>query len=140
MKVIKRQHTFRKYQHWVMATLWLGVGLIYILVNDKPLNVMSFLYFIVGIGEISLQFFYLKKGRAEESIFWNEEVIIVQELFQKPKIYDIEDVDQITVTPNNFLLKSGKAKGIMLDLKGFTEEDIKKLQARFAAGPVLTSS
>lgn len=139
MKAIKQQHSFRKYQHWIMAALWLGFGLLYVL-NDNPLNVMSFGYVFVGIGEISLQLYNQKKGRAEESISWNEEEVIVQELFQKPKIYRIEEIDQITITTNNFLLKSGAAKGVMLELEGFSEEDKEMLKARFSTGPVFQHS
>lgn len=130
MKVVKRQHSYKKYQHWIMTTLWLGFGLVYVL-NEDILNVMSFGYLVVGIGEISLQLYYQKKGRAEKSISWSKEEVIVQELFQKPKKYRVGEIDQITVTTYNFLLKSSNAKGVMLDLQGFSEEDVIKLRNTF---------
>jgi hypothetical protein len=126
-KVIKEQHAYRKYQHLVLGIIWLVVSFVYFL-NDEPISFLIFGYFFVAIGEISLQLYYKKKGRVEESISWDNDLVIVQELFQEPQMYPLEQIDSIALTQNNFIIKSGAAKGVMMELKGFSKEDIDLLR------------
>lgn len=137
MKKVKKRHSLRKYQHWIMGFLWIGFGLFYVL-DDNPLTFLIYGYIFLGIAEIILQLYYKKKGRAEESIGWDEEEIIVQKYFQKPDVFRVEETEFVTVTRNKFLIRSDSAKGVMLDLKGFSEEDLKLLKARFSAEPNLS--
>lgn len=58
----------------------MGFGLFY-MPDDNPVTILIFGYIILGIAENVLQFYFKKKGRAEESIRWNEEEVIVQEYF-----------------------------------------------------------
>lgn len=126
-KIIKKQQPFRKYQHLVLGALWLVVSFVYFL-NDEPVSFLIFGYIFIGISEISLQLYYKKKGRAEGSISWDEKQVIVQELFQKIIIYLLEDIESIPLTQNNFIIRSGAASGIMMELKGFSKEDLDLLR------------
>jgi hypothetical protein len=97
------------------------------------------LYLIGGVLYLFAGF-KIYKNRNSEFVSWNDEKLVVAQLFNKPVTYPLDEHHHITISGKHLIVKAPKAKGVMLDLKGFAEEDIKKLQARFAAGPVLTSS
>lgn len=131
MKIIKKSRFLVQYQHWILASMWLCFGIAYFLRNE-PLTFAFFGYMFLAFGQVGLHLYYKKKGRNKEFISWNENQLVVQELFQKPKIYPFSEIDNLTLTLNNLIVKSGPAGGVMLDLKGFDPDDIEKLRSEVA--------
>lgn len=69
-----------------------------------------------------------------EYIAWDEKEVRVSAFQEKEMVYAFEDINLITITPNNFIIKSGPASGTMIDLKGFKRGDIALLKSRFSSG------
>lgn len=131
MIVAKKSRVWVHYQHWLLGLIWLCFGMAYFIM-DEPLTFAFFGYMFLALGQIGLHIYYKKKGRNKEFISWNENQLIVQELFQKPRIYPFSKIDNLTLTRNNLIVKSGQASGVMLDLKGFNPDDIEKLKTEVA--------
>ncbi len=75
---------------------------------------------------------FYDKDLNTEYIAWNEKEVRVSAFQQNEMVYALEDINLITITPNNFIIKSGSASGIMIDLKGFKKEDLELLKSRFS--------
>lgn len=131
MKIVKNSRFIVQYQHWILGFIWLCFGIAFFL-KDEPLTFAFFGYLFLAFGQVGLHLYYKKKGRDKEFISWSENQLVVQELFQKPKIYPFSKIDTLTLTRNNLIIKSGPASGVMLALKGFHPEDIEKLRSEVA--------
>ncbi len=131
MKIVKKITFWVRYQHWILTLIWLCFGIAYFIM-DEPLTFAFFGYMFLTLGQVGLHNYYKKKDRNKEFISWNENQLIVQELFQKPKIYPFSKIENLTLTRNNLIVKSGQASGVMLELKGFNPDDIEKLRSEVA--------
>lgn len=130
-KIVKKSKFLVKYQHWILGLMWLCFGIAYFLM-DELLTFSFYGYMFLAFGQVGLHLYFKKKGRNKEFISWSENQLVVQELFQKPKIYHFSKIDNLTLTRNNLIIKSGPANGVMLALKGFHPADIEKLRSEVA--------
>ena len=90
---------------------------------------MSFGYLIIGLLYFYQNYRYgHKKG---EFIEWNDTVLNYQQNFGKFYSFKLSSLVNVTVTRENFIIKSQNAQGTMASLKGYSEEDIAKVSARF---------
>ncbi len=137
-RIEKKIGFYKKNIQILFGIFWLCIALFMFLIAEEGKYIAPSLYLVGGILYIFAGFNIYKK-RNSEYVAWNVEELIVAQLFSKPMTYPVDEHHSITVSEKHLTVKAPKAKGVMLDLKGFAAADIKKLQARFAAGPVLTS-
>lgn len=130
-KVVKKISVWRKHHNLFFSFLWFAVGLSYILVSDKL--VFGIIYILLAASYLFLHLSNKTKGRDQEFVSWDEEGIKIGKVGVKPLEYSFTDIQNISLTANNLIVKSGAAAGTMLELKGFTSEDLDLLKSRFAS-------
>lgn len=94
------------------------------------------LWFYLGMAVLYSGWHFYDKELNMEYIIWNEKELRISAFQEKEKVYSFEDINFITITPNNFIIKSGPASGTMIDLKGFNKGDIALLKSRFLSGSI----
>ncbi|MFN4762727.1 hypothetical protein ACKGJN_06340 [Gillisia sp. Q332] len=94
------------------------------------------LWFYLGMAVLYGGWHFYDKELNLEYIAWDEKEVRLSAFQEKEKVFAFEDINLITITPNNFIIKSGTASGTMIDLKGFKKEDIALLKSRFSSGAV----
>lgn len=94
------------------------------------------LWFYLGMAVLYGGWHFYDKELNLEYIAWDEKEVRLSAFQEKEKVFAFEDINLITITPNNFIIKSGTASGTMIDLKGFKKEDIALLKFRFSSGAV----
>ncbi|PRX41945.1 hypothetical protein [Salegentibacter salegens] len=106
------------------------MGFSFYLTADRGRYLIPVLYVISG----SLYAFlaYKQSGRNTEYITWDDEKLIVARLHQKPKTYHFTPEVNIHLSNYHLIIKAPKATGDMVELKGFTEEDLDLLREKFA--------
>jgi len=130
-RVEKKVNFFKRNLNYVFAVLWLSTGLAnYFLTDGKATILISSLYLVSGCLYAWLA--YKQKDRNTEYIAWDEEKLIVAKLHQKPKSYYFSPDINIHLSNYNLIIKAPRATGDMVELKGFTEEDMDLLQEKFA--------
>ena len=134
-RITRKLSFFRRNQFILFGIFWTLMSIFYLLSQilveeDGTFNYfMSFGYLIIG-----LLYFYQnyrcghKKG---EFIEWNDTVLNYQQNFGKFYSFKLSSLINVTVTRENFIIKAQNAQGTMASLKGYSEEDIAKLRARF---------
>ena len=99
--------------------------------NDSPTFnwLMGVAYLLIGLG-----YFYNafnNSGKKGEYIEWDEERLNYKQNMGKVYSYKLNSLIALTVTKNNLIIKAQNAQGTMAPLKGYSEEDLEKLRARF---------
>ncbi|WP_295178759.1 hypothetical protein [uncultured Christiangramia sp.] len=134
-RITRKLNFFRRNHFILFGAFWILMSIFYLFsqilsAEDSTFNYfMSFGYLIIG-----LLYFYQnhrygqKKG---EYIEWNDTVLNYQENFGKFYSFKLSSLINVTVTRENFIIKAQNAQGTMASLKGYSEEDIAKLRARF---------
>lgn len=125
--------------YFLFGIFWLCIALFMFLIAEDAKYIAPSLYLTGGILYFFAGFKIYKK-RNSEFVAWTDEELVIAQLFAKPVTYPLDEHHHITISSKHLIVKAPRAKGIMLDLKGFAEADIKKLQAHFVPGPVLTSA
>lgn len=138
-RIEKNISFYKKNMYLLMAGFWVVIAIIMFFLSEEGKYIAPGLYLIGGILYGYLAYKAYKTG-VSEFLSWNNEELVVAQVFSKPQTYPFDEYHQITVSDKHLIVKAPKAKGIMLDLKGFAEEDIKKLRSRFSAGSVLAHS
>ena len=126
---------FRENYMIIMAILWLVIGITSFFLQDDAKegffkdHFVAIGYTIVGI----LYGFSAFKNRSKnaEYIEWDDQNLIIQKAGAKALNYRLTETNEITVTPNNLIVKAPNAAGTMAELKGYSEEDIALLKSRF---------
>ena len=108
----------------MMGAFWFLSGVITVILNE---GILFYLYMPTGLG--MMIYGYLNRNKTEEYISWNHTGIIINDIANGKLSYAWQDVDAMFISNNHLTLKSGAANGIILDLLGYSEEDIKLLQA-----------
>ncbi|HET8886757.1 MAG TPA: hypothetical protein VFM70_10445 [Salinimicrobium sp.] len=127
-RIVKRSNFFRR-NFFLLFGGCLFLLFILMLISDPDFDFWSAGYLPIGVLHIYMHFYNKKKyGTDEAYIAWDDEKIVVRELQQPPNIYTWSEVDDIRISKNHLTIKSGAANGIMMDLKGFKEEDIPQLE------------
>ena len=123
-QISKKVSFFRKNYFYFLGGIWLffGVGLLLAKAND----ILAYTYTIIGI--VYAVFAHFKKDLPLEFIRWDNEKIEISEWQQSTRSYNWRNIDGINVSATNLTIKSGSAGGTMVELKGFSEVDIKKLK------------
>jgi hypothetical protein len=129
-KIIKKTSFFKRNLNYFFAFFWLSMGFAFYLNSDSGRYLVSTLYGISGILYAWLA--YKQKDRNTEYIAWDEEKLIVARLHQKPKAYYFSPEVNIHLSNYNLIIKAPRATGDMVELKGFTEEDLDLLREKFA--------
>lgn len=130
-KIIKKTSFFKKYLYYIFATFWLIFGAYYYFLSEgKGAVFISVLYLIAGLLHALVAF--KQGGKNAEYIAWDEEKVIVARLHQKPKAYYFSSEVNIHLSNYNLIIKAPRATGDMVELKGFTEEDLDLLREKFA--------
>lgn len=130
-RIEKKVNFFKRNLNYIFAVLWLSMGLAnYFLTDGKATILISSLYLVSGFLYAWLA--YKQKDRNTEYIAWDEEKVIVARLHQKPKAYYFSPEVNIHLSIYNLIIKAPRATGDMVELKGFTEEDLDLLREKFA--------
>lgn len=134
MKQVTRQLSFfRRHYQLLLAGLWLLMSLTYLLISTGQWY-LGGMYGIVAVFYLISHFSTGKYNR--EFIAWDLEKIQVAE-YQKPvKTYLKEEIQATTVTENNFILRSGAAAGVMMDITKYTPEDRALLKDSFSTSQI----
>ena len=85
------------------------------------------LYLLLGL----LYFVAIRKNkiRNSEYIEWDHEKLIVKKQNEKPNGYLLSTLNDLKVTTDDLVIKAPDASGTMMNLKGYSEDDIRKLRA-----------
>ena len=129
-RIEKKVNFFKRNLNYIFAFFWLSMGFAFYLNSDSGRYLVSTLYGISGILYAWLA--YKQKDRNTEYIAWDEEKLIVARLHQKPKAYYFSPEVNIHLSNYNLIIKAPRATGDMVELKGFTEEDLDLLREKFA--------
>ncbi|HSP82152.1 MAG TPA: hypothetical protein VLN72_00305, partial [Gillisia sp.] len=78
---------------------------------------------------------YLIRNKTEEYITCNNFANIVKDLANEELTYSSQEIDAVFISNNHLTIKSGAANGIILDLVGYSEEDIELLQTGVMRDP-----
>ena len=132
-RIVKPPVFLKSYYKIIFVVLWIILSVFTFL--DSQFESIN-LWFYLGMALIYTGWHYYDKDLNMEYIAWNEKEVRVSAFQQNEMVYPFEDINQITITPNNFIIKSGTASGTMIDLKGFKEEDLALLKSRFSSGSV----
>ncbi len=97
------------------------------------------LWFYLGMAVMYTSWHFYDKELNMEYIEWDDNEVRVSAFQQNEMVYPFEAINLITITPNNFIIKSGPASGTMIDLKGFKKEDIALLKSRFLSTSLANS-
>ncbi|MBZ9632564.1 hypothetical protein LB465_17425 [Salegentibacter sp. LM13S] len=130
-KIEKKVNFFKRNLNYIFAVLWISMGLAnYFFTDGRVAILISSLYLISGLLYAWLA--YKQKDRNTEYIAWDDEKLIVARLHQQPKAYNFAPEVNIHLASNNLIIKAPKATGDMVELKGFSEEDLELLRDKFA--------
>lgn len=122
----------RKSKWTYIGLLVVGIGnpVVGLILNNSQTLLVVLYLLLISIAIYLI--FFRKAGWRRDFIQWNEESIRIHdggvEFF-----YDWEAIDQVVLRNNHLLVKSGKANGYMMDLKGFSSEDLDKFQGYLRA-------
>ncbi|MCF4101020.1 hypothetical protein L1I30_05035 [Gillisia sp. M10.2A] len=130
-QIIKKSHPGRKYYNLVFAILWGFVGVGYFFTEENKF--LGVLYLMLSLGYIIFHIYNIKRGRNQDYVKWDDHVLEIGQAGVEQLRYPFEEIDSITITKNNLIIKSGAAAGTMVELKGFSEEDIETLKERFTS-------
>ncbi|CAM4153609.1 hypothetical protein [Gillisia limnaea] len=132
-RIVKAPVFFKSYYKIIMVLLWISLCLFTFLdSNFESKN----LWFYLGMAILYTGWHFYDKDLNKEYIAWNENEVRVSAFQQNEMVYAFEDINFITITPNNFIIKSGPASGTMITLEGFKKEDIELLKSRFSSNPL----
>ncbi len=129
-KIEKNINFFKKNLNYIFAVFWILMGLAFYLTSDRGKYLIPVLYMISGFLYAFLA--YKQRGRNTEYVAWDDEKIIVGRLHQKPKTYNFGPELNIHLSNYHLIIKAPKATGDMVQLKGFSEEDLDLLRDKFA--------
>ena len=129
-KIVKTQAWWKVSFNIFFSIMWFAVAVIHFIASNYFLGI---LYSILTLSYISFHYYNKKKGRGHEFIEWDERVVTIGRIGTKPLYYYLDEIENITVTSNDLIIKSGAAKGTMVELKGFESDDLDLLKARFGA-------
>ena len=107
----------------MMGGFWFLAGVVSVILSE---GILFYSYIPIGLG--MMIYGYLIRNKTEEFISWNNIGIIVKDLVNEELTYSWQDIDTVFVSNNHLTIKSGAANGIILDLAGYSEGDIKLLQ------------
>ncbi|WP_405198191.1 hypothetical protein [Christiangramia sp. LLG6405-1] len=134
-RISRKLNFFRRNQFLLFGVFWTLMSIFYlvsqiIVEEDGTFNYfMSFGYLIIGLLYFYQNYRYgHKKG---EFIEWNDTVLNYQQNFGKFYSFKLGSLINVTVTRNNLIIKAQNAQGTMASFKGYSEEDLAKLRARF---------
>ena len=105
-----------------MGGFWFLAGVISLILSE---GFIFYMYMPLGLGIII--YGYLIRNKTEEFISWNHSGIIINDIANGKLSYAWKDIDTLFISNNHLTIKSGAANGIILDLMGYSEEDIKLL-------------
>ena len=123
-RIVKPTGFFKKNYYYLMGAFWFLSGVITVILNEE---ILFYLYMPTGLG--IMIYGYLIRNKTEEFISWNHAGIIINDIANGKLSYAWQDVDTMFISNNHLTIKSGAANGIILDLLGYSEEDIKLLHA-----------
>lgn len=127
-KIEKKQSFFRDNLPYIMGGFYILVGFIsYLLESSMP----YIPYTIFGIAAII--FGVITKNSRKEYIKWDAKSIIIKDNINGKLTYSWEHIDDIIFSKDHVTLKSGKANGIMLELREYKTRDINFLKEQFTS-------
>ncbi|MFO7719905.1 MAG: hypothetical protein R6W85_05620 [Gillisia sp.] len=134
-RIVKAPVFFKSYYKILFVVLWIILsGFTFLNSQFESMN----LWFYLGMAIMYAGWHFYDKELNMEYIAWNDKEVRVSAFQENEMVYPIEDINLITITPNNFIIKSGPASGTMIDLKGFKKEDLALLKSRFLSGSAVT--
>lgn len=129
-RIEKKVNFFKRNLNYIFAFFWLSMGLAFYLNSDSGRYLISSLYLISGLLYAFLA--YKQRGRNTEFIAWDEEKLIIARLHQKPKTYYFSPEVNIHLSNYNLIIKAPRATGDMVELEGYSEEDLDLIRRKFA--------
>lgn len=138
MTRITRKLSFFKQNHFVIfGVLWtiLAIAMFIIAIFDEDSKWFSRVL-LPGLYLLSAILYFIgairMKGKNSEYIEWDHEKLIVKKQNEKPKGYLLSNLNNLTIATQDLIIKAPNASGTMMDLKGYSEDDIQKLRADFS--------
>lgn len=122
-RIVKPTGFLKKNYYYMMGGFWFLAGVVSVILSE---GILFYSYIPIGLG--MMIYGYLIRNKTEEFISWNNIGIIVKDLVNEELTYSWQDIDTVFVSNNHLTIKSGAANGIILDLTGYSEGDIKLLQ------------
>lgn len=129
-RIVKAPVFLKSYYKILFVVLWIILS-VFTFLNSQFESIN--LWFYLGMAVLYTGWHFYDKKLNMEYIAWNDKEVRVSPFQQNEMVFLFEDIDLITVTPNNFIIKSGPASGTMIDLKGFNKADIALLKSRFSS-------
>lgn len=123
-RIVKQTGFFKKNHHYIIGGFWFLAGIISLLLRE---GFIYYMYMPLGLGMMIYR--YSIRNKTEESISWNKKVLFINDLANGKLSYPWEDIDTLFISNNHLTIKYGPAGGIILDLQGYSQGDIDKLNA-----------
>ena len=134
-RIERKLSFFKRNFNVIFGVFWCIFSLSYLLINLTEKNSRTFYWFIgVGYLLIGLGYFYnaFKDGdNRGEYIEWDDERLNYKQNLGKIYSNKLNSLIAITVTKNNLIIKVQNSQGTLASLKGYSEEDLARLRARF---------
>ena len=129
-RIVKPTGFLKKNYYYLMGGFWFLAGVISVFLSE---GILFYLYIPMGLG--MMIYGYLIRNKTEEYISWNHTGIIINDLAEGERSYAWQEIDAVFISNNHLTIKSGAANGIILDLVGYSEEDIELLQTGVMRDP-----
>jgi hypothetical protein len=127
--ITKKNPIWKKDFNLYASVFWGLMGISFLFISEN--YVSGVLNILLAISYFSFHLYNIKKGRNKDYIKWDNNTVIVGRVGEKPLEYSLNEIQSITHTPNNLIIISGAAAGTMVELNGFSNEDLELLKARF---------
>ena len=129
-KIEKEIPFFRKFMYLNFGVFSIVLGGLMVWVSPESFNrVIGFLYCLSGV--LYLFEYYRKRNYQSEFLAWDDEKVVVGEFLKEKKIYSSEEITHFVILKKEFLIKARGRKRHKIKLKGFSEEELTQLRARF---------
>ncbi|MDT0643525.1 hypothetical protein RM553_11840 [Zunongwangia sp. F363] len=136
-RITRKTGFFKNNQFLIFAIFWFLLAIAMFITSSLEENAPWFRRFLLPCLYLIPSILYFIsalqiKGKNSEYIEWNEERLIVKKQGEKPIEYKLSDLKNLTVANNDLIIKAPKATGTMMSLKGYSEEELQKLQLEFS--------
>ena len=129
-KIVKR-HGFWQRRGWILLVC-VNVLLQTIVNRNNP----YWWAIMIALCAVAIYFFVFRKGDIGDYISWNHSILKVQEDGQEYE-FTSETIDQISFGNNHLWIKSGAANGLLVNLKGYSFEDVEHLKSELGQQSII---
>lgn len=125
-RIIKTQDFVSRNYYYLFGGFWMLLGIFSYWVEGLP----HYLYFPVGLAAVVCGYWKQKYHKWAEYISWDEENLRFRELAQEWE-FKLQDIEELYFSKTHVTIKAGTAKGSMIDITRYREEDLQKFRSFF---------